>query len=166
MSDDGASNNELLMAACKSDNLEMLEEVLSSESTTFDVNYADGLGNTALHNAAHNASTECLEILLYFDGIKVNVANRIEGDTPLHKAAAYNDPDVALGMVKLLVAQGASLNSLNKQKQKPVDIAPSDTHQGVKDYLERAALGSQFDLKDIAAEDDDDESDGVPSDDE
>ncbi|KAI1316229.1 hypothetical protein EDD11_010276 [Mortierella claussenii] len=165
MADDGASNNERLMAACKSDNLDLLDEVLSSDPSTFDVNHTDGLGNSALHYAARSASTECLEVLLYFDGINVNIANRIEGDTPLHKAAAYDDPDIALHMAQILVEHGASLNALNKLKQKPADKAPSDTHEEVKNYLERAALGSHFDPRDIPADDDED-SDGVPSDDE
>ncbi|KAG0370815.1 ankyrin repeat-containing domain protein [Gamsiella multidivaricata] len=164
--EDGASNNELLMAACRDDNLDLLDQVLSSDPTTFNVNYTDGLGNSALHYAARNASTECLEVLLYFDGINVNIANRIEGDTPLHKAAAYQDPDVALEMVQVLVNHGASLNASNKLKQKPVDKAPSDTHGEVKDFLQRAALGAQYDARDIVGDDDDDESDGVPSDDE
>jgi hypothetical protein len=49
-----------------------------------------------------------LEILLYYDGIDVNVINRIEGETPLHKAAAYSDPEIALEMVQILVNGGAS----------------------------------------------------------
>ncbi|KAF9914409.1 hypothetical protein BX616_008378 [Lobosporangium transversale] len=165
MTEDGASNNELLLAACKEDNLEILDKVLSSDPSTFDINFTDGLGNTPLHYAARNASIECLEVLLYFDGIKVNIQDRLEGDTSLHKAAAYRDPTLALHMVVLLVKHGASLNVLNKLKQKPVDIAPSDTHGEVKEYLERAALSAQVDLRDIA-NDDDEDSDGVPSDDE
>jgi hypothetical protein len=52
-----------------------------------------------------------LEILLYYDGINVNVINRIEGETPLHKAAAYPDPEIALEMVQILVNGGASTKS-------------------------------------------------------
>ncbi|KAF9360908.1 hypothetical protein BGX26_007111 [Mortierella sp. AD094] len=163
--EEGASNNERLRAACNDDNLELLEEVLDSDPTTFDVNSTDGLGNTALHYAARQGSTEVLEILLHVEGLNVNIANRLEGDTPLHKAAAYQDPNVALHMVELLVDQGASLDAVNKQRQKPVDKAPSNTHGDVKEFLERAALGSYYDSRDIAGEDDDD-SDGVPSDDE
>ncbi|KAG0327064.1 hypothetical protein BGZ99_008404 [Dissophora globulifera] len=164
--DDGATNNERLMAACREDNLELLDEVLSSDPKSFDVNYTDGLGNTALHNAARNGSTECLEILLYFDGINVNIANRMEKDTPLHKAASYPDPDLALSMVQILIDNGANIKALNKQKQTAADIAPGDTHTEVKEFLERAALGSNYDARDIAGDDDDDDSDGVPSDDE
>ncbi|KAF9402430.1 hypothetical protein BGX21_010132 [Mortierella sp. AD011] len=185
--EEGASGNEILWAACKDDNLELLEEALSMEGTN--VNSIDGLGNTALHYAARQGSKDCMEILLHFDGLDVNVADRLERDTPLHKAAAYGDPDKALEMVQLLVNHGASLNAVNKLRQEPVDKAPSDTHEEVKAFLENAALGSYYtaasqdengymkreltlwhflffikDLRDIAVEDDD--SDGVPSDDE
>ncbi|KAG0215114.1 hypothetical protein BGX28_000819 [Mortierella sp. GBA30] len=169
MSDDeGASRNEQLMAACKDDNLDLLDEVLSSEASdpdAFDINFTDGLGNCALHYAARNASTGCLEVLLYFDGIQLDIANRIEGETPLHKAAAYEDPDIALEMCRILVGGGASVKVYNKLKQTPADKAPSDTHADVKTYLEEEALKAHFDARDIAADDDDD-SDGVPSDDE
>ncbi|KAG0072493.1 hypothetical protein BGZ93_009739 [Podila epicladia] len=165
MSDtEGASKNELLMAACKQDNLDILEEVLSSDASSFDINHTDGLGNSALHYAAQHGSTECLEILLYYDGIDVDKINRIEGDTPLHKAAGYSDPEIALEMVRTLINGGASPKILNKLKQTAGDVAPGNTHSEVKEYLEHVVLGSQFDLRDIATEDSD--SDGVPSDDE
>ncbi|KAF8982844.1 hypothetical protein BGZ46_000480 [Entomortierella lignicola] len=163
--EDGASKNELLIAACRDDNLELLDEVLSSDPDSFDVNFTDAVGNSALHHAARSGSTECLEILLYYDGLNVNIANRLEGDTPLHKAAAYEVPEVALRMVEALVNHGASLNVLNKLKQKPIDVAPSDTHVEVREFLENAVIGSQFDARDIP-NDDDDDSDGEPSDDE
>ncbi|KAF9436708.1 hypothetical protein BGZ76_003196 [Entomortierella beljakovae] len=159
----GASNNERLMAACREDSLELLEEVLESDPSTFNVNFTDGLGNSPLHNAARYASTQCLEVLLYFEGINVNIANRLEGDTPLHKAVVYEDPDEALEMARVLVEHGANLNAKNKLRQRPVDKAPSDTHGEVIEFLRRAELESQVDTRDLVVDDDDD-SDGVPSD--
>ncbi|KAI8599729.1 ankyrin repeat-containing domain protein [Dissophora ornata] len=161
-SDEGATNNEILIAACKEDNLDLLEEVLSADSSSFDINHTDGLGNSALHYAARCASTGCLEILLYYDGINVNAINDIEGDTPLHKAAAYQDSETALEMVQILVNGGASPKIQNKLKQTPTDVAPGNTHAEVKKFLEKAALTAHFDVRDIPA--DDDESDGDVSD--
>ena len=48
---------------------------------------------------------------MYYDGIKLNIANNMEGNTPLHNAAAYTEPEVALEMVKTLVQSGASVKS-------------------------------------------------------
>ncbi|KAG0205394.1 hypothetical protein BGX28_003015 [Mortierella sp. GBA30] len=162
---DGASNNEILIAACKDDNLDMLEQVLSADSSSFDINHTDGLGNSALHYAARYASTGCLEILLYYDGIKVNIVNSIEGDTPLHKAAGYQDPEIALEMAQILVNGGASAKIQNKMKQTAVDISPSDSHAEVKKFLEAAALSSLVDSSDVPA-DDSDNSDDIASDEE
>ncbi|KAF9956682.1 hypothetical protein BGZ72_002568 [Mortierella alpina] len=142
---DGASNEEVLIAACKDDDLDMLEKVLSADSSIFDINHTDSHGNSALHHAARYASTGCLEILLYYDGIKVNVVNGIEGDTPLHKAAIYQDPEIALEMVQILVNGGASAKIQNKMNQTAADITPSDTHAEVKKFLKLAAPSSLAD---------------------
>ncbi|KAF9925786.1 hypothetical protein FBU30_004492 [Linnemannia zychae] len=166
MSDEeGASYNELLLAACKEDNLDILENVLTADVSSFDINHTDGLGNSALYYAAKHGSTGCLEVLLYYDGIDVNVINRIEGDTPLHKAAAYGDPELAYEMVQILVNNGgASTKIQNKMKQTPADMAPSDTHAKVKEFLEAATLGSMIDARDIPAEDSDGDSDASDDD--
>ncbi|KAF9999849.1 hypothetical protein BGZ80_003310 [Entomortierella chlamydospora] len=152
-----SSNNEVLIAACKDDNLDMLEQVLSSDSSSFDINHTDGDGNSALHYAARYASTGCLEILMYYDGIKVNAVNSIEGDTPLHKAAAYQDPECALEMVQILIGKGASTKIKNKQGQTPLDVVPESSHTEVKKFLEKAALN---DTADAPVEDKDEESAG------
>ncbi|KAG9324581.1 hypothetical protein KVV02_005114 [Mortierella alpina] len=163
MSDnEGASNNELLMEACRSDNLEMLEEVLCSGPDTFNINYTDGVGNSALHLAARSGSTECLEVILYVDGIDVDIANRLEGDTPLHKAAAYSDPEAALQMCHVLAERGANLTVKNKLRQIAADVA---LHSEVKEYLKAEALKAHIDTRDIV-HDDDSDSEGVASDDE
>ncbi|KAG0043538.1 hypothetical protein BGZ83_011289 [Gryganskiella cystojenkinii] len=119
---------------------------------------------TAITVAARYGSTECLDVLLYFEGIDVNIKNRLEGETPLHKAAAYEDPDIALQMVETLINGGALTTIQNKHRQTPYDKAPSDTHGAIKEYLENAALGSHFDARDIEVEDPD--SDSPPSDEE
>jgi ankyrin repeat protein len=129
------------MAACKDDNLDILERVLAADASAIDINHTDAAGNTALHyayvkkkkviegggliiysclfetdlhlsrfliNSATNASTGCLEILMYYDGINVNGVDPATGDTPLHKAAAFQDPELALEMVQILVTRGGA----------------------------------------------------------
>ncbi|KAF8946392.1 hypothetical protein BGZ46_005786, partial [Entomortierella lignicola] len=131
---------ETLIAACKDDNLDLLEEVLSSDNTSFDINHTDQEGNSALHHAANFASTGCLEILMYYDGININAINSTEGDTPLHKAASYHDPESALEMVQILIGRGATTKIRNKLNKTPIDVVPETTHIEVKKYLEHAAL--------------------------
>ncbi|KAF9433391.1 hypothetical protein BGZ76_009507 [Entomortierella beljakovae] len=152
-----ASNNEILIKACQNDDLDMLEQILTADISSFNINHTDDEGNSALHHAARYASTGCLEILMYYDGIKVNAANKIEGDTPLHKAAAYNDPECALEMVQILVGRGASAKIQNKLNQTPFDVVPGATHDEVKKFLENAALNDNYDI----TADEDDDSVGV-----
>ncbi|KAG0245208.1 hypothetical protein BGW41_002677 [Actinomortierella wolfii] len=157
--------DELLFEACRSDNLDLLEEVLSNDPSAFDINYTDGVGNSALHIAARNGSAGVLEVLLYYDGINPNIANRLEGDTPLHKAAAYPDHELAHLMVQTLINGGANPKIQNKLKQRPVDVAPADTHADVRVLLEHAILGAMVNPSDVVAEDDSEDSD-PPSDEE
>ncbi|KAF9975395.1 hypothetical protein BGZ73_000959 [Actinomortierella ambigua] len=154
--------DELLFEACRSDNLELLEEVLSMGPTAFDINYIDGVGNTALHLAARNGSTGVLEVLMYYDGINPNIPDRMEGNTPLHKAASCPDHELALEMVQILISGGANPKIQNKLRQSCVDVA---SNPEVRVLLEHAVLGSAVDSRDVVGDDDSDDSD-PPSDDE
>ncbi|KAF9105830.1 hypothetical protein BGX27_009419 [Mortierella sp. AM989] len=136
------SINERLIAACKEDNLDKLEEVLADASSSI-INHTDEEGNSALHHAAKFASTGCLEVLMFFDGIEVNACNTIEGDTPLHKAAAYQDAEFALDMVQILIRGGATTLIRNKADKTPIDVVPDKTHTEVIKFLEHAALSDK-----------------------
>lgn len=84
------STDERLLHAAKQDDENLLDEVfeeadkVGESGTPFDINYKDGLGNTALHYAVKNTSISVLDGLLTFDNADVDPQNRIEGDTPLH----------------------------------------------------------------------------------
>lgn len=67
------------------------------------------LGLNTLYNCrAKYGALNCMEILVNLDGIKVNVQNKMQKETPLHKAVQYqDDPDLALSMVDLLLEAGA-----------------------------------------------------------
>ncbi|GJJ73891.1 hypothetical protein EMPS_06249 [Entomortierella parvispora] len=156
MTDYNTDYNALLMAACKDDNLDILEKVLAADASAIDINHTDESGNTALHYAATNASTGCLEILMFYDGINVNGVDPTTGDTPLHRAATYPDAELALEMVQILITRGrANVSIENKDHKTAVDLVNSSTHQLVKDYLERAALGTHIDASPADDSDDD-----------
>ncbi|ORX66270.1 hypothetical protein DL89DRAFT_295525 [Linderina pennispora] len=114
MSDEGASNNEQLLAACKLDQSDMVEDLLKDLGSV-DVNCADGVGNTPLHyaNSAQTGSVDCVELLVAVPGIDANKKNRIENDTPLHKAS--------LEITRLLISAGADPRIVNRLKQRPMD---------------------------------------------
>ena len=59
--------------------------------------------------SAKAGSIGCLELLVNVDDIEIDVKNRLEGDTPLHKAVQHQDEDLpmAVAMVELLLEAGA-----------------------------------------------------------
>ncbi|WOO85139.1 Ankyrin repeat-containing protein [Vanrija pseudolonga] len=121
---DGASANEQLLAAAKTDNEELL---LSALEQLEDVNYADGLGNTALHYAVIHGSTDVLEHLLEHDSIHLDLRNRLQGDTPLHIAVRqrYEEhPAARLYIVGSLLEAGADQLVKNRHGQRPGDALP------------------------------------------
>lgn len=87
---EGASPIQVLLGAARSNNLDLLKECLSTRSSPDLINAVDSVGNTALHNAARYGCLECLDYLLDQDGLDLDVANRMDGDTPLHLAIRYS----------------------------------------------------------------------------
>ncbi|KAI9311240.1 hypothetical protein BX666DRAFT_2032251 [Dichotomocladium elegans] len=161
--DDGASINELVLAACRSDQLETLESAMEDDS--FDPNFVDGVGNTAAHYAAKNGSIDCLEALVNIDNINLDIKNRIEGDTPLHNAVRYQTEHVemAVAMVQLLLEGGADPEGANYNKSdafsiknrdqlKPIDLV-IPKYTDLKEILEHGVIANQFDEDDIVDED-------------
>ncbi|KAI5853321.1 ankyrin repeat-containing domain protein [Tricharina praecox] len=129
--DEGASAKELLLEAARRDNTELLTEVLEHHHTPeFLNNSTDALGNTALHVAAQYGAYDVMDELLDQEGLEVDPRNRMEGNTPLHKAVYFAKGEKQLGLeiVKLLTEAGADPRVRNKQKQRPIDISdPRDT---------------------------------------
>ncbi|THH31042.1 hypothetical protein EUX98_g3165 [Antrodiella citrinella] len=109
MADDtkGASNNERLLAAAKQDDLDLILEVFGAGE--FDINFQDGLGNTALHYAASLGCPDVLEEILSYDGCDVDPINRMEKATPLHLAVRIDDPEMRKYVVDSLLEAGADV---------------------------------------------------------
>nr|CAG8546126.1 14988_t:CDS:2 [Entrophospora candida]CAG8554179.1 8433_t:CDS:2 [Entrophospora candida] len=146
--EEGASNNELLLVAAKQDSEEILDEIFS-EPSTYDINYSDGIGNTALHYAAKFGSLSVIEKLLTQPGIKIDQKNRLEGNTPLHQAVEYkDDPSVSYEIVKLLIDHGADPRILNKNKQTPKQLVDLD-NQELKNLLQQATLALQMQVMQV-----------------
>ncbi|KGB78379.2 hypothetical protein CNBG_3941 [Cryptococcus deuterogattii R265] len=167
----GASANERLLAAAKTDNEGMLEDALKELS---DVNQPDGLGNTALHYAIIHASTNVLEPILCHDTCDVDLKNRLQGDTPLH-IAVRNRWDqyegLRLWLVRSLLEAGADTTIRNRHNERPIDILPraepnadpSSDNEKIRSALRQAEAEASLALSD-AVVDDDDEAEVDPDD--
>lgn len=70
--------------------MELFQEIVSRSG--YDINFQDGLGNTALHYAAASCSTSILPELLEQE-VDVDLHNRLDGNTPLHEALKIKDEE-------------------------------------------------------------------------
>ncbi|KAI9138922.1 ankyrin repeat-containing domain protein, partial [Paraphysoderma sedebokerense] len=152
----GASPNERLLFAARSNNLEMMKEVLAAGQ--FDVNTTDGVGNTALNLAAESGSLEIVNLLLQLPGVNVNVANKTENATALHKVASSKrmGPDTASAIVSALISAGANPVTYDKSKRRPDQVALYDE---IRKLLEGAVLAKELGKDEIEDDDDDDDDD-------
>ncbi|CAE6535400.1 unnamed protein product [Rhizoctonia solani] len=166
MAEEGASLNERILSAAKLDNLSLFEGVIEevAKGKDFDINQQDGLGNTALHYAARNASIAVLEKILEYEhplhegegGCDVDLQNRIDGYTPLHLAVRIQDPDERLAVVESLLDAGADGSIKDKHGQRAVDAVPADD-EDVRRLFREAEANRNIDQGDIA-----NDSDGEP----
>lgn len=140
--EEGASPRELVLEACRRNNTTLLEETLETlgsqaskagkkptEHIAETLNKAtDGLGNGVLHIAATYGSYEILDILLDQEGLEIDEIDRLEKDTPLHKAVRYvNSLDKSewsdgQHIVDILLDAGCDPRIRNKAKLKPVEL--------------------------------------------
>jgi ankyrin repeat protein len=114
----GASPRELLLEACRRNNTSLLESLLHSLSTPEKIaqllnTATDGVGEYCLHIAASYGSYEVLDTLLDQEGLEVDPLDRMERDTPLHKAVRFvnglakEEWEVGGSLVELLLDAGA-----------------------------------------------------------
>ncbi|KAL8965003.1 MAG: hypothetical protein Q9183_004087 [Haloplaca sp. 2 TL-2023] len=167
MSDEGASPREIVLGACRRNNTDSLSEVLKSLAKPEKIadllnNAKDGVGNHCLHLAASNGSSvaylshdpwltlppgvqpdHVLDMLLDQEGLEVDPIDRLEKDTPLHKAVRFindlppSDWPSASSIVEILVDAGADARIRNKAKLKPVELV--DPRNGaLRDVLQKA----------------------------
>ncbi|KAG7007552.1 hypothetical protein G7Y79_00009g026610 [Physcia stellaris] len=125
----GASPRELLLEASRRNNTSLLSEVFHSQSSTQIAKLlnesTDGLGNYCLHIAASYGSYQLLDQ----EGLEVDPIDRLEGDTPLHKAVRFinglpkQEWEAGSSIVDLLIDAGADPRIRNKAKLKPMELA-------------------------------------------
>jgi len=152
---DNTTYNKLLLDAARTDNVDQLFDVFE-QPRKFDINYQDGIGNTALHYAASNGSVEVLNELLEYDGCDVDYVNRIEGATPLHLAVKIEQPELRALIVDSLLDAGANTHMKDKEGQVPLDYVPEDDTE-TRNAFRRYQVQQSISKNDIADDDDDDD---------
>jgi len=155
MASEGASNNERLLAAARSDNEDLLLEVFNeSEERPFDINYQDGLGNTALHIAVENTSYDVIEHILAHENCDVDPINKLDKATPLHLAVMIEVAEVRKDFVESLLEAGADYTIRNKYGETAQDLVKPDD-DAVLDLFRQAKAQASISKEDIASDSDD-----------
>jgi len=171
--DEGASPRELLLEACRRNNTSLLEETLadltsaSKKAGKKPVEFVaevlnksfDGVGNGCLHIAATYGSYDVLDILLDQEGVEIDEIDRMERDTPLHKAVRYvntlSKGEWSSGhpIVEILLDAGCDPRIRNKAKLKPLELAdPRNTE--LRSILQKGEFAMTAG-DDVVQEDDD-----------
>ncbi|KAG9044770.1 hypothetical protein FS837_007564 [Tulasnella sp. UAMH 9824] len=143
----GASNNERLLHAAREDNVDLLEELL--EDDDLDINYKDGLGNTALHYAAQKGSVDVIEMILGQEGCDVDLKNRVDGETPLHLACKLEDEDTRSYIIDQLLDAGADMSIKDKHGSLAIDLLPGDDQKN-RDLFRKHQATNAISAGDIA----------------
>ncbi|KAF1996534.1 ankyrin repeat domain-containing protein [Amniculicola lignicola CBS 123094] len=172
--EEGASPRELILEACRRNNTTLLEETIADLSSaasksgkkpaeivadTLNKAY-DGVGNGCLHIAATYGSYEVLDILLDQEGLEIDEIDRMEKDTPLHKAVRFvNSLDksewepVGHPIVDILLDAGCDPRIRNKAKLKPLELVdPRNTE--LRSMLQKGEFSMDVGA-DVVADDDD-----------
>ncbi|KAJ7729086.1 ankyrin repeat-containing domain protein [Mycena maculata] len=162
-SEQGASNNERLLAAARTDNEEMLLEVF--EQGGFDINFQDGLGNTALHNAVSHGSTDVLEHILSHEECDVDPINRLDKATPLHLAVRLEDLELRKYVVDSLLEAGADTRIKDKNGDTVSDLLSTDEADAeIRALIRKSQAQASVSQDDVASDDDDEGGSGSGSD--
>jgi len=158
--EDVTTLHKLLIDAARTDNIDQLDEEVFSKvkkDGKFDINYQDGIRNTALHYAASEGSLDVLEAILTYDGCDVDYVN-IEGATPLHLAVKIKEPELRALIVDSLLDAGADTRIKDKAGELAQDYVAKDDTETLNAF-HRRELEDSLSKNDIASDDDDDDDD-------
>ncbi|KAK3336069.1 hypothetical protein B0T19DRAFT_27410 [Cercophora scortea] len=130
---EGASVSELLVEACRSNNTDLLTEILSAtksedEAAALLNNTTTVMGNHLFHEAASRGNYEIIDALLDQPGFECDPINRLEGDTPLHTAIRWINSEPAAqrpfgaALVEMMLEAGCSPRVKNKGGLTPLQL--------------------------------------------
>jgi len=178
MQDEGASLKERALEAARRDNTELLNEVLDevrqaagksrgqkpeAEIAKLLNTVRDPIGLGVLHLAAGNGNYEVLDLLLDQEGLEIDELDRLQKETPLHKAVQFNnagDVDMGFHIVEILLDAGCDPRIRNKDKLKPIDLVDR-RNQKLRVLLQKAEYAMQ--VGDDVVQDDDEDDGGSGS---
>ncbi|ROW10301.1 hypothetical protein VMCG_02075 [Cytospora schulzeri] len=120
----GASAKELLIEACRRNNVELMQETLEGKSEAEQADLLNKtttvMGNHLYHEAAAYGNYEIIDFLLDQENFECDPTNRREGDTPLHSAVRWinSEPEAQRefgnALVDMMLEAGSNPRVKNK----------------------------------------------------
>ncbi|CAI6093908.1 unnamed protein product [Clonostachys chloroleuca] len=148
---DGASVQEQLIAACRGNNTELLEELLEgrpdTEITRLLNETTTVLGNHLYHEAALRGNYEIIDLLLDQPEFECDPVTRTEGDTPLHSAIRWinSEPpaqrEFGKALVEMMLEAGSNPRVKNKGGLTAVQLV-DPTNNELKDVIRKHEFAS------------------------
>ncbi|KAI1087668.1 hypothetical protein F5B19DRAFT_59707 [Rostrohypoxylon terebratum] len=130
---EGASVKEQLIEACRRNNVDLLQEIISNCKSDDEIsdllnNTTTVMGNHLYHEAALQGNYEIIDLLLDQPNFECDPISRIEGDTPLHSAIRWinSEPpqqrDFGNALVTMMLEAGSGTRVRNKAKLTPLQL--------------------------------------------
>ncbi|KAI1212667.1 uncharacterized protein F4807DRAFT_413943 [Annulohypoxylon truncatum] len=130
---EGASVKEQLIEACRRNNVDLLNEIISNCKNDDEIsdllnNTTTVMGNHLYHEAALQGNYEIIDTLLDQPNFECDPLTRAEGDTPLHSAIRWinSEPpaqrDFGNALVGMMLEAGSSTRARNKAKLTPYQL--------------------------------------------
>ncbi|PPR02352.1 hypothetical protein CVT24_011696 [Panaeolus cyanescens] len=172
----GASDNEVLIAAARTDNEELIAEVF--ERGQYDINCTDPFETLPYTTRTHlffyffplilsssvaHGSTDVLELILSDDNCDVDPINHLDKATPLHLAAKIEHAALRFHICESLLDAGADISIKDKHGVLAVDYVPAEDTK-LRDLFRKSQAQANIGLDDVANDDDDDDGPGSGSD--
>ncbi|KAI0838288.1 hypothetical protein F5Y06DRAFT_269077 [Hypoxylon sp. FL0890] len=144
---EGASVKEQLIEACRRNNVDLLNEIISNCKNDDEIsdllnNTTTVMGNHLYHEAALQGNYEIIDTLLDQPNFECDPLTRLEGDTPLHSAIRWinSEPPAQRpfgnALVSMMLEAGSSTRVRNKAKLTPYQLVdPSNT--GLRDLIQK-----------------------------
>ncbi|KAI1379723.1 hypothetical protein F4677DRAFT_441924 [Hypoxylon crocopeplum] len=144
---EGASVKEQLIEACRRNNVDLLNEIISNCKSDDEIsdllnNTTTVMGNHLYHEAALQGNYEVIDTLLDQPNFECDPTNRIEGDTPLHSAIRWinSEPpaqrDFGNALVQMMLEAGSGTRARNKARLTPAQLV-DPTNAGLRDIIQK-----------------------------
>ncbi|KAI1104537.1 hypothetical protein F4804DRAFT_184255 [Jackrogersella minutella] len=130
---EGASVKEQLIEACRRNNVDLLQEIISNCKDDDEIsdllnNTTTVMGNHLYHEAALQGNYEVIDTLLDQPNFECDPLSRAEGDTPLHSAVRWinSEPpaqrDFGNALVAMMLEAGSGTRVRNKARLTPYQL--------------------------------------------